>query len=160
MFAARERPTGLLGPLARVAAGTTYLVFLGYCVHVAFRTSLLAVAAAIAAGAVVIAATFCVLGWRLSQQPDKARRFGISTLMLATLQLSVYLAGLRWFIGAVDDSALGDSVNRTVIVVWAILALVWIAVTACVMLAWTEGVVWLFVWVRDRHSRPLAQSPP
>jgi hypothetical protein len=94
---------------------------------------------AVIAGAGVIMVTLCVFGVKAYRHAGPTRRFGLSTMFLVIIPLSVYLAGLRWGI-------MGLPVDRITPAGWITAALfcaIFIVISTAVLLRFTEAVLWL-----------------
>lgn len=134
-----EKPIGYRSRLLALLIAPFYVVLVaaGFCgaTDSPFWLTLVAVIA----GGGVIMVTLCVFGVKAYRHAGPMHRFGLSTMFVVIIPLSVYLAGLRW-------AFMGLPTDRMSPVGWLTAALfcaIFIVISTAVLLWFTEAVLWL-----------------
>lgn len=131
-----------------LAFGATYLTIFAFVFAQVTTMSLLVTGPMVVAGASAIVAVLAVLAGRLARQEQGKRRFGLSSVFLSFVPLSIYLAALRVLFGSVTDEGLP-------LVAWFVLsvfAVVLVALTTVVLVRMAEAGMWFILQMQRRNS--------
>ena len=114
-------------------------------------TSLPVVLSAVVVSTCII---FAVIGFyctRFARQDGAVRRFGMTSVLIAFVPISIYCGAIKWFVHAVaaqDASPPGPFPWITFVA----LCILWMATTTAVLLWFGEAIVWLATRLVAKNS--------
>ena len=143
-----ERSPTLLPRVASLLTGGAYLASLSGVACATTGTPFWLTTLLVLAGAAAIMAVMVACGVKLERQQGPVRRFGLSTVFLITIPLSIYLAAIRWMLQATTPQAL-TLAQWTMV---GVIAITFMLVTTILLLHLVEALMWLAV-AGQRHVR-------
>jgi hypothetical protein len=156
LFDVEEPPTGV-SRIASLLVGIAYLAYLIGVAHAVTQTPVWIVSLLVLAGAGTIMAVLVVFGLKAYWHSGPVRRFGLSSIFLISIPLSIYLAAIRWMLQAASPPSLTPAIWMTV---W-LTSITFMLVTTILLLHLAEALMWiaaaLLRWTRRRNRK---QSPP
>jgi uncharacterized membrane protein SirB2 len=148
-----EYSPSVLPRIASLLTGGAYLAYLSGVACVTTGTPFWLTTVLVLAGAVAIMAVMVACGVKLERQQGPIRRFGLSTVFLITIPLSIYLAAIRWMLQAATPQSL-------TLAQWMMVGLIGITfllVTNILLLHLAEALMWIAVavqrWLRRRGRK-------
>jgi uncharacterized membrane protein SirB2 len=84
------------------------------------------------------------------------RRFGLSTVFLISIPLSIYLAAIRWMLQA----ATPQSLTLDLWIMVCFISITFMLVTTILLLHLAEALMWIAVAIQRRRKRRRRDAPP
>lgn len=144
-FDSEHSPT-VLPRIASLLTGGAYLAYLSGVACVTTGTPFWLTTLLVLAGAAAIMAVMVACGVKLERQQGPVRRFGLSTVFLITIPLSIYLAATRWMLQAATPQSL-TLAQWTMV---GVIGVTFMLVTTILLLHLAEALMWLAVAVQRR----------
>ena len=152
-----EHPPTAVSRIASSLVGTLYLAYLIGVAHAVTQTPVWLASLLVLAGAGTIIAVLVAFGIKAYWHRGPVRRFGLSTIFLISIPLSIYLAAIRWMLQAATPQSLTPAL-------WMIVCLIsvtFMLVTTILLLHLAEALIWIAVVIqrmlrkrRNRNATP------
>ncbi|HEY2415247.1 MAG TPA: hypothetical protein VGI40_23595 [Pirellulaceae bacterium] len=134
--------------------GTAYIALVAQLCWQATDWPYLAILALTILGSLLVMAAFCLLGEKAYKKRNARIHFTFSTVFLASIPLSVYLAALRVLFRGLG----GQQVNPFVWLIVSMFGLLAMIISSAILISFAEALVWLAVstlrWQRKVLSHP------
>ena len=132
-----------------VLVGSLYLAYLTALGWTVSELPLWTMALLVAAGAIAIMAVLVVFGMKAYVHRGPARRFGLATIFLVMLPLSIYLAAIRWML----DKAQLDELSGEQWIIVLIFSAAFMLLSTVILLWMAEALMWFATVLQSKVLR-------
>jgi hypothetical protein len=141
-----EHPPTAVSRIASSLVGTLYLAYLIGVAHAVTQTPVWLALLLVLAGAGTIIAVLVAFGIKAYWHRGPVRRFGLSTIFLISIPLSIYLAGIRWMLQPASPQSL-TLAQWTMV---GVIGITFMLVTTILLLHLAEALMWIAVVIQRR----------